>query len=245
MGADHGGHVPRMHACIKALGIDDSKLEYLLLQMVRLIKDGKELKFSKRSGQLIELQEFIDDVGLDVARVIFLMRSHHTQFDFDLGLALKQSADNPVYYLQYGHARMATLLKKAQESGHPGLDPGSSATGPRLKEPAPDLIRGRGDILARLTLPEERNMLKKMAAYPEVILSAAKTLEPHRIIFYAHDLIAEFHSYFTKYRHTEKIISEDQELTQARLMLVAAMKQVLYNTLRLMGLTAPESMHHD
>ncbi len=222
MGADHGGHVPRMRACLRALGLNDDKLEFVLVQIVKLLKDGAEVRFSKRSGQIIELREFLKDVGPDVARVIFLMRAAGTQFEFDLDLALKESSDNPVFYLQYGHARMATILRKA-DSVTPALEPGSSL----------------------LTLPEERNMLKKMAAYPDIISSAAKTLEPHRVLFFAQDLIAEFHTYFTKYRHSEKIISDDLELTQARLALVTAMKQVLHNALTLLGISTPESMQHD
>ena len=220
-GADHSGHVPRMRACMRALGLDDKKLDFLLVQIVRMLKDGQEFKISKRSGQIIELAEFIEDVGVDVARVVFLMRSANTQFDFDLDLALKKSSDNPVFYLQYGHARMATILSKAKfESVNT-------------------------QILSRLKLPEERNMLKKMAAYPEIILSAAKNLEPHRVLFYCHDLIGEFHAYFTQYRHTERIISDDFELTQARLGLVTALKQTLYNALSVLGISAPEYMEHD
>lgn len=220
-GADHSGHVPRMRACMRALGLDDKKLDFLLVQIVRMLKDGQEFKISKRSGQIIELAEFIEDVGVDVARVVFLMRSANTQFDFDLDLALKKSSDNPVFYLQYGHARMATILSKAKfESVNT-------------------------QILSRLKLPEERNMLKKMAAYPEIILSAAKNLEPHRVLFYCHDLIGEFHAYFTQYRHTERIISDDLELTQARLGLVTALKQTLYNALSVLGISAPEYMEHD
>lgn len=220
-GADHSGHVPRMRACMRALGLDDKKLDFLLVQMVRMLKNGQEMRFSKRSGQIIELKEFIEEVGIDVVRVVFLMRSANTQFDFDLDLALKKSSENPVFYLQYGHARMATILSKAKFEG------------------------ADTQILSRLNLPEERNMLKKMAAYPEIILSAAKNLEPHRVLFYCHDLIAEFHAYFTQYRHTEKIISDDQELTQARLGLVSALKQTLFNALSTLGISAPEHMEHD
>ncbi|MES2504177.1 MAG: arginine--tRNA ligase [Myxococcota bacterium] len=218
-GADHAGHVPRMRACMRALGLDDKKLDFLLVQMVKLLKDGQEMRFSKRSGQIIELKEFIEEVGIDVARVVFLMRSPNTQFDFDLNLALSQSSDNPVFYLQYGHARMATILSKAEFLGV------------------------NTEALKRLVLPEERNMLKKMAAYPDVILTAAHHMEPHRVLFYCQDLIGEFHAYFTQYRHSEKIISDDVELTQGRLALVSALKQVLANALSLLGISAPESMH--
>lgn len=220
-GADHSGHVPRMRACMRALGLEDKKLDFVLVQMVRMLKDGQEMRFSKRSGQIIELSEFIEQVGVDVARVVFLMRSANTQFDFDLDLALKKSSENPVFYLQYGHARMATILSKA------------------------NFVGADAQVLARLVLPEERNMLKKMAAYPDIIATAARHLEPHRVLFYCQDLIAEFHAYFTQYRHSEKIISEDAELTQARLAMVKALKQTLYNALSTLGISAPEHMEHD
>ena len=220
-GADHSGHVPRMRACMRALGLDDKKLDFLLVQIVRMLKEGQEVKISKRSGQLVELSEWVEEVGIDVVRVVFLMRSANTQFDFDLDLARKKSNENPVFYLQYGHARMATILAKAAD-----IPPFSAKAG-------------------LLTLPEERNMLKKMAAYPEVILSAAHNLEPHRVLFYCHDLISDFHGYFTRYRHTERIISDNLELTQARLSLVRALKQTLHNALSVLGISAPEHMEHD
>ncbi|MBH1988706.1 MAG: arginine--tRNA ligase [Myxococcaceae bacterium] len=220
-GADHGGHVPRMRACMRALDLSDDKLDFVLVQIVRMIKDGQEMRFSKRNGQIIELSEFIDEVGTDVARVIFLMRSAHAQFDFDLDLAKRQSNENPVFYLQYGYARMATILSKVS------------------------LADVTVETLARLQLPEERNMLKKMALFPDVVRMAAQSLEPHRVLFYAQDLIADFHSYFTQYRHKERIISEDQELTQARLAMVKSLKQIIFNSLSILGISAPEHMEHD
>jgi arginyl-tRNA synthetase len=195
-----------------------------------MIRDGKEVRFSKRSGEVEELSDLLEEVGSDVARFVFLMRSANSQFDFDLDQALKQSSDNPVFYVQYGHARMATLLKRASDQGtaFAGVQSLTNQT------------------LARLSLPQERAMIKKIAAYPEIVLAAAQHLEPHRVLYYCQELIAEFHSYFTKYRHTERIISDDAELTTARLGLIASLKQTLSNALNLLGISAPESMHqHD
>ncbi|MBN4077298.1 arginine--tRNA ligase [Sulfobacillus acidophilus] len=225
-GADHAGHIPRIRAGMKALNMADEKLEFAVVQMVRLLRDGKEVRFSKRSGEIYLLSDLIDEVGADVARFIFLMRAKSTQFDFDLDLALKQSNDNPVFYVQYGHARMATLLKKAQSSNCPfvGVD--------NLKD----------NTLSKLILPEERNMLKKVADLGQVIKGAAQSLEPHRILYFCQELISEFHTYFTKYRSSEKIISSDVDLTQARLALVASIKQALANALSLLKISAPEHM---
>ncbi len=225
-GADHAGHVPRIKAGMQALGLDDTKLHILSVQIVHLLKEGKEVRFSKRAGDIYLLEDLLAEVGVDVARFIFLMRSAHTQFDFDLDLALKQSNDNPVFYVQYGHARMATLLKRALEANQPFMG------AEKLHE----------IDLQKLCLPEERRMLMKMDLFPEVVMLAAKNLEPHRVIYFAQELISEFHSYFSKYRHSERIISDDKALTQSRLALVAALKQTLYNALMLLNISAPEHM---
>jgi arginyl-tRNA synthetase len=225
-GADHAGHVPRIRAGMTALGRDPKTFEFLLVQMVRLLKGDEEIKISKRSGQLYELSELIDDVGADVVRFIFLMRAATTQFDFDLELATKQSNENPVFYCQMGHARCVNVLKKAEEKGHP--------------------FRGISvlddDTLALLSLPEERAMLLQIAGFGDVIGSAADAREPHRVLYYAQDLIADFHSYFTRYKHTHRIVTDDAATTQARLGLVAALRQTLKSALNVLGLTAPEWM---
>lgn len=217
-GADHSGHLPRIRAAMRALELDDAKLEFVVVQIVRLLKDGQEVKISKRSGQIYLLSDLFEEVGTDVSRFIFLMRSAHTQFDFDLDLALKQSSDNPVFYVQYGHARMATLLKRGEFKS---LDKKS---------------------LHRLNLPEERHILKKMSAFPDTVFSAAVALEPHRILYFCQELIAEFHSYFTRYKQSERIISDDVELTGARLAMVAALKQTIHNALSLLAISAPDYM---
>jgi arginyl-tRNA synthetase len=225
-GADHGGHVPRIKAGVTAAGHSADAYEFLLVQMVRLMRDGEELRFSKRAGQIFGIDELVDEIGADAARFVFLMRSANTQFDFDLDLALKKSNDNPVFYVQYGHARTTTMLKRADTEGC-GFDSSH-----------PPAIEG----LARLTLPEEREMLKKIGALGDVIQGAARACEPHRLVYFCQELIAEFHGYFTRYKKTERVISDDVELTLARLSLVAAVKQTLKNALTILGISAPDHM---
>jgi arginyl-tRNA synthetase len=225
-GADHAGHVPRIRAGMEALGRDPAQLDFLLVQMVRLLKGGEEVKISKRSGEVYELRELIEEAGGDVVRFIFLMRSANSQFDFDLELATQQSNDNPVFYCQYGHARCVNVLKKAEEKGQAfgGVD--------ALTD----------EVLARLELPEEKAMLMKMADLPGLVASAADAMEPHRLLYFAQGLIADFHSYFTQYKHTHRIVSDDQDATQARLGLVAALRVTLKQSLGLLGISAPDWM---
>lgn len=228
-GADHAGHVPRIRAGMKLLGYDTGRFDFLLVQMVRLMRDGEEVKQSKRSGEVLELSEVIEDVGPDAIRFIYLMRAATSQFDFDLDLAKKNSTDNPVFYAQMGHARCVNVLKKAKETGvaFGGLDAITDAH------------------LAALKLPEERAMVKKIAAFPDVVVGAAEALEPHRLLYAAQELIAEFHSYFGKYKDSERIVSDDVEKTQGRLALVAALRNTLKCALNLLGITAPDYMTRD
>jgi arginyl-tRNA synthetase len=225
-GADHGGHVPRLRAGMALLGHDPAKLDFVLVQIVRLVRDGQEVKLSKRKGTVYELSDLIEEVGADPCRFIFLMKTANAQLDFDLGVLEKQSNDNPVFTFQYGHARCASILKKASEQGHAfvGLDGLTPA------------------MLARLTLPEERAMLTKMSRLPEVVVGAADALEPHRVLYFCQELIAEFHSYFTKYKKTERVISDDHEKTQGRLALVAAVKATLKSAFAILGIDAPDHM---
>lgn len=226
-GADHANHVQRLKAGMEALGEDPHKLQFVTVQIVKMTRGGKEVRFSKRAGEVEELSDLIQEVGSDVARFVFLMRSANSQFEFDLDAAVKQSNDNPVFYVQYGHARMATLLRRAEGEG--------------FELPNPDKLAIAS--LECLVLVEERSMVKKIAAFPEIVVAAAQNLEPHRVLYYCQELVAEFHSYFTKYRHSERIISDDVELTTARLALVACLKQTLFNALNMLGITAPEAMH--
>lgn len=224
-GADHAGHITRIKACMEALGHDIKKMRFAVVQMMRLLKDGQEVKFSKRAGEIVGIDELIDEVGADVARFIFLMRSLNSQFDLDLASVMTQSHENPVFYVQYGHARMATILEKAKEKGI-SVDP----------------LAFDENNMRSLSLPEERELLLKIAELPEVVLDAAEHLEPHRLIYFSQDLIKSFHSYFTKYRHSEKIISDDIDKTKARLSLVFALKLTIHNALQILGLSAPDYM---
>lgn len=220
-GADHAGHVSKMQACLRALGLKDiKKLEFCLVQMVHLLKDGEDIRFSKRAGKIVNLDDFIKLVGIDIARFIFLMKSPDTQFAFDLDLLKSTGSDNLLYYIQYGHARIASLLSRFEK-----------------------IEKNQNITLEKLTLPEELNMMKKIDFYPEIVKLAALNLEPHRILFFCKELISEFHCYYTKYKHTEKIISDNAELTLARIALVSAVKQVVFNSLALIGISAPETMY--
>ena len=225
-GADHAGHVPRIKAGMTLAGFDASKLDFILVQIVRLVRDGVEVKLSKRKGTVLELRDLIEEVGADACRFLFLMKTANAQIDFDLGLVEKQSKDNPVFYFQYGHARCASVLRKAVEKGQTfvGLDVVSDAS------------------LARLVLPEEKAILKKISQLPEVVANAANALEPHRVLYFCQELIADFHSYFSKYAKTERVVSDDVELTQGRLAMVAALKKTLQSAFSILGVDAPEQM---
>lgn len=225
-GGDHAGHVGRIKAGMAALGHDINKLHFVIVQIMRLIKHGKEVRFSKRAGEVFGLDDLIHEIGADVARFVFLMRSTNAQFDLNLDEVTKQSNDNPIFYVQYGHARMATILSKALK------DYGLSVQAKSFSE----------QDQAKLSLFEEKDLILRMAEFPDVVLEAAHSLEPHRLIFYCQELIKTFHSYFTKYRHSEKIISDDKEKTKARLAMVYAMKLTIFNALSFLGLSAPDHM---
>jgi arginyl-tRNA synthetase len=224
-GADHAGHVPRIQSGMQLLGFDQKKLQFVLVQIVRITRNGEEVKVSKRKGTLFELAELIEEAGADVCRFIFLMKTANAQFDFDLDAVQKQSKDNPVFYFQYGHARCASILKKAVEKGVTFV--GAEA----LTEAQ----------LARLVLPEEKMMLKKMSLLSDVVQGAADKLEPHHVLYYCQELIGDFHSYYTKYK-SDPIVSEDKDKTQGRLALVAALKQTLQCAFGILGISAPEHM---
>ena len=215
-GADHMGHVSRMKAVVGAMGIDPEQLRVIISQMVTLRRGGEIVRVSKRSGDIITLRELIEEVGTDVCRFFFLSRSADSQMDFDLELAKKQSADNPVYYVQYAHARIASILRLAQERGIDYRD---------------------GDV-SLLTTEPELTLIRKMLLLPELVETIATTLEPHHLTYYAQDLATVFHSFYMQCR----VVSQDEALTKARLKLVEAAKTVLSRTLYLMGMTAPERM---
>jgi len=215
-GADHQGHVSRMKAVIGALGIDSERLTVLICQMVSLKRGEETVRVSKRSGDIITLRELIDEVGADACRYFFAARSADSQMDFDLELAKEQSPENPVYYVQYGHARICSVLKHAKEKG---------------------ISYEGGDVSLLVTAPE-LNLIRKMLLLPETVETAAKALEPHHMAYYALDLATVFHSFYD----TTRVVTDDASLTKARLKLVAAGQVVLARTLHLMGMNAPESM---
>jgi arginyl-tRNA synthetase len=218
-GADHHGYVPRLKAALKSLGLDPETLSVILVQLVTLIRDGKPVAMSTRAGEFITLKEVLDEVGKDAARFIFLTRRSDSPLDFDLDLAKKQTNENPVYYVQYAHARVCSVLEKARAQGFiiENLDYSS---------------------IQRLSRPEERRLCKLLTEYPEEVTQAALKLEPHRIPFFLGELAAQFHHYYNHHR----ILQEDKELSQARLILAQAIGIVISNALNLLGVSAPQKM---
>lgn len=214
LGADHQGHVPRMKAAVSALGIEPDRLRIIVHQMITLRRGADIVRMSKRTGDLVSLREVIDEVGADACRFFFLSRSADSQMDFDLDLAKRQSAENPVYYVQYAHARIASILRYAGTVDF-----------------------SDGNVLLLQSEPE-LTLIRKMLQLPELVESAAQLLEPHHLPYFAQDLAAVFHSFYTQCR----VVSEDVEMTKARLKLVLAAKTVLARTLTLMGVSAPEQM---
>jgi arginyl-tRNA synthetase len=218
-GADHHGYIPRMSACIEALGHDRNSLKIVLIQLVSLLRDGMPVPMSTRAGEFVTMKEVVDEVGKDAARYNFLMRRSDSHLDFDLELAKKQSNENPVYYVQYAHARICSIVRNAGEKGY---------TIPAYEEVD----------LRCLKLPEEVNLIKTIIRFPEVVEGAAIALEPHRLTFYLNDLAALFHSYYNKHR----VLSDDESLSKARLFLIKTILTVVRNALRLLGVSAPERM---
>ncbi len=218
-GADHHGYVPRMKAALAAVGIDPARLHVLLVQFVNLLRQGTPVGMSTRAGEFVTLREVVEEVGRDAARFLFLTRSCDTPLDFDLEVAKQQTADNPVYYVQYAHTRIASLFREAARAGVPVPDP------------------GRVDP-QRLAGEDEREILKLLYRYPETVEGAATEWEPHRLAYYLQDLAARFHSYYNRNR----FLGEAGPVTAARLVLAAGVRQVIANGLGLLGVAAPESM---
>jgi len=216
-GADHHGYVPRMQAVAAGLGFDQG-LKIILVQLVTLLRQGEPVAMTTRGGNFVTLREVLDEVGKDAARFIFLTRRADAHLDFDLEVAKQQSAENPVYYVQYAHARLASVFRQAEAQGITW---------------SPEAA-----LLPLLSLPEELELLKLLAGYPDLMEGAARNLEPHRITYFLTELAAQLHSYYYKHR----FISDDADLTQARLWLVQGVKTVLTHGLGILGVTAPESM---
>ena len=216
-GADHHGYAPRLLAAMRGLGEDDRPLEILLVQFVTLLRDGKAVQMSTRSGEFTTLREVLDEVGPDAARFFYLLRSFHSHLDFDLTLAKTQSSENPVYYIQYVHARICSIFREAAARETPLSDHPS---------------------LSSLSLPDELALMKKVARFPDVVSEAARLREPHRIPFYLLELAREFHAFYQNHR----VLGETPERTQGRLALAKAVKTVTGIGLSLIGVSAPERM---
>lgn len=216
-GADHHGYVCRVKAAMQALGHDPEKLTVLLLQMVSLYRGGELVKMSKRTGQSVTLNELMEEVGTDAARYFFLMRSLDSQLDFDLDLAKKKSNDNPVYYIQYAHARICSIFRQAEET---------------------KLVLSKAPKLSLLTDESEIDLIKKIESYPEEVEKAAADYAPQRIARYSYDLAALFHSFYNKCR----IMGVDHDLAEARLALVTVTAHVIRHSLGILGVSAPEHM---
>ncbi len=218
-GSDHIATVPDVLSGVRALGYDDSKVTVVLHQFVTLTRDGRQVKMSTRKATFVTVDELIDMVGVDVVRFFFMMRKADSQLEFDLDLATRESQENPVYYVQYAHARLCSILAQAREKG---VERAACAE----------------TDSSLLTQPEEMQLLKTMSGFPGMIENAALELAPHKVIFYLMELAGQFHSYYNKH----KVITEDAALSQARLRLVEALLVVLANGLAFVGLTAPEKM---
>jgi arginyl-tRNA synthetase len=220
-GADHQGHVPRMKATMQALGLDPARLTLIIMQLVTLKRGGEVVRISKRTGDIITLRDVLDEVGPDAVRFLLISRAADAQMDFDLDLAKAQSEENPVFYVQYAHARIASIQRYAEEQVRTG-------------------VAAEGDV-SLLTHPAELALIRQMLRLPELVEEAATRLEPHHLPHYAQELAASFHSFYKQCR----VVSSDPAdaaLSAARLRLVQAARIVLANTLYLMGMTAPEQM---
>ncbi len=224
-GADHHGYIPRVKAALKARGISDDWLSVILIQLVKLWKGGQEMKMSKRAGSFVTLQELMDEVGVDAVRFVFLTKSHDSALDFDIDVVKKQDSDNPVYYVQYAHARICSIFRKAAEEG---------ISIPEIPDKS----------LKHLELDQEMELIRKMAEFPPLLADISRKLDPHRLTYYLTDLAALFHSYFnlgTK-THENRIITDNLETSSARLFLVMGIRIIIANGLRLLGVNAPEKM---
>lgn len=217
-GSDHIATVPDVMAGVRALGFDDSRITVVLYQFVTLLRDGKQVKMSTRKATFVTVDELVDEVGSDALRFFFLMRKPDSLIEFDLDLAKKQSQENPVFYVQYAHARLCSIEKQAGEQGM--------------------AVDSADQALHRLVEPEEHALLKTLADYPQMVAGAAADLAPHRVIFFLMELAGQFHGFYNKH----KVLTSDSELTRARLALCGGLKRVFRNGLHLVGLTAPESM---
>jgi arginyl-tRNA synthetase len=234
-GADHGGYIKRMQAAAKAVTAGKATLDVKIVQLVRLLRAGEPVKMSKRSGDFVTLREVVDEVGKDAVRFMMLYRKNDAVLDFDLAKVIEQSRDNPVFYVQYGHARGHSIFRNAREEVLADLPLEGQARVAYLRD-AP---------VERLTDPAELGLLKQLALYPRMIEAAAAAHEPHRIAFYLYDLASEFHALWTRGRdlpYLRFIIKDDADLTKARLAMVQGVVSVLASGLAILGVHAPDEM---
>jgi arginyl-tRNA synthetase len=218
-GADHHGYVPRLKAAMQGLGYDPDVLNVVLVQMVQLTRGGEPVRMGKRTGEFVSLEEVLEEVGRDAARFFFLMRKSDSHLDFDLDLAKRQSSDNPVFYVQYAHARVASIFEQASKKG---LNLGERAT----------------VSVERLELAEELELIRKMIQFNDVLEESVRELEPHRVVFYLLDLAGEFHRYYNR----QRVLSDDLDLVRARLLLVENVQRTLRRGLEILGIEAPLKM---
>jgi len=219
MGADHHGYVPRMEAVLEAMGYDKKIFKILLIQFVSLLRAGEKVSMSTRAGEFETLKDVVSEVGVDVARYYFLMRSSDTHLDFDLELAKQETSENPVFYIQYAHARICSIFRTAGEKG---------------------VVWNRSNEvdLSLLVEGEEFGIIRAVLAFPEIVEKSARALEVHRISHYLLDMVSRFHGYYSRHR----VISDDKALTLARLFLLDAIRITIRNGFDLMGISAPEKM---
>jgi len=222
-GADHHGYVPRIASVLRAFGYDRTRFRVLLVQIVNLLRGGEPVKMSKRAGEFVTLRELMDDVGPDIVKFIFLTRRSDSHLDFDIETARAESSENPVFYVQYAHARINSIFRLAPERGYAEVDAGALA----------------GAAVERLAAPGELALMKVLARYPEVFETAVRLHEPHRMTFFLQELAAAFHGFYREHR---VLLEDDRELGLARLALVRAVEIVLHEGLGLLGVRAPERM---
>ena len=218
-GADHHGYVPRLKAAMQGLGYDANALQVVLVQMVQLTRGGEPVRMGKRTGEFVALEDVLQEVGRDAARFFFLMRKSDSHLDFDLELAKKQSSDNPVFYVQYAHARVASIFEQAAKSG--------VALG------APESVP-----VERLELAEELELIRQMIQFNDVLEESVRELEPHRMVFYLLEFAGEFHRYYNRNR----VVSDDVDLSRARLLLLANIQKTIRRGLEILGVDAPMKM---
>ncbi len=227
-GADHHGYIPRMKAAVEALGRDREALQIVLVQLVNLLRGGEQVAMSTRAGEFVTLAEVVEEVGADAARFIFLSRKSDSKLDFDLELVKQQSMDNPVFYVQYGHARICSLFRKAEAEGHSPPPEDGAAT-----------RSADASTLAALDTPEDLALLRLLDHYPDVVATAARTLSPHHVSVYLLELSGALHKYYT---HHHVLAAPEERVIVARLHLLAAVRRTLRLGLGLLGVSAPETM---